>query len=139
MSAVVVDPPAGAGGSGADGSGIGGSGVGGSGVGGSHGDSGALTCDDLVALYAAAVAQDKTCDPNSTQPQCQLNVIPALCVRCPATTYVNSTAASSAARLRWDSVPCPVTTCSQECGPLPTGGRCVPTSEGSGHCVDIVP
>jgi hypothetical protein len=135
MSAVVVDPPAGVGGSG-----VGGSGVGGSGAGGSSSDGGALTCDDLVALYAAGVEQDKACDPNSTQPQCQLHVIPALCVECRATTYVNSTAASSAARLRWDQVPCPVSTsCSQQCAPVPTGGRCAPTSDGGGRCVDILP
>jgi hypothetical protein len=145
---VVVDPAAGAGGatggsgvggSGVGGSGVGGSGVGGSGVGGSYADAGALSCDDLVALYATGVEQDKACDPNSPQPQCQLHVIPSLCPSCRATTYVNSTAASSAARLRWDKVPCPVPACSQECGPLPTGGRCAPTSEGGGRCLDIVP
>jgi len=134
---VVVAPPAGTGGA-IGGSGAGGSGTGGSGAGGSDGDGGALSCDELAALYVAAVDQDKACDPNSTQPQCQLHVIPSLCVRCRATTFVNSTAASTAARLRWDQVPCPVPTCSQECSPVPTAGRCAPTSDGGGHCVDIV-
>jgi hypothetical protein len=127
------------GGSGAGGSGAGGSGAGGSGAGGSDSDAGALNCDELAALYVAAVEQDKSCDPISMSPPCQLHVIPSLCVGCRATTYVNSTAASSAARLRWDKVPCPVTTCSKECGTLPTGSRCVPTSDGGAHCVDIAP
>lgn len=127
---VVVLPP-----------GVGGSGAGGSGAGGSDADGGgALGCDELAALYVAAVEQDRACDPNSSGPQCQLHVIPALCGTCAATTYVNSNAASTAARLRWDKVPCPVpVSCSAECRPLPSGSRCVPMSDGSGHCEDIVP
>jgi hypothetical protein len=134
---VVVTPPAGTGGA-TGGSGAGGSGTGGSGAGGSADDGGAASCDELVALYVAGVEQDKACDPNSTQPQCQLHVIPSLCVGCRGTAYVNSTAASSAARLRWDKASCPVTTCPLECSPPASGARCAPTSDGGGHCVDIV-
>ncbi len=116
---------------------------GGGGTGGESGlpaDAGALTCDELAALYIAAVEEDKSCDPSSTAPQCQLRVIPALCAVCPNTTYVNVRTASTAARLRWDDVRCPVpTNCDTECRPLPTSARCMPTGTGAGRCADIIP
>jgi hypothetical protein len=95
-----------------------------------------------VALYAAAVEEDKACEPSSKVAQCQLRVIPALCVSsCAATTYVNTRAGSTAARLRWDKVPCPVpTNCgATDCRPLPTAAQCIPTADGGGRCADVIP
>ncbi len=129
---IVVSPHDGAGGA------AGSPGAGGSaGSAGADADGGAPSCDELATLYVAAVEEDKSCDPKSAETQCHLRVIPALCAGCPATTYVNSRAASNAARLRWDMVPCPVpTNCASTCAPLPTSGRCVPTA-GGGRCMDV--
>jgi hypothetical protein len=103
-------------------------------------DGGAPTCGELEALYASAVEDDKRCDPTSAEPQCQLRVISALCGKCTVSTYVNGRTASTAARLRWDMVPCPVpTNCNPTCGPTPTSGRCVSGPDQTGRCVDVFP
>jgi hypothetical protein len=103
-------------------------------------DGGAPTCGELEALYVSAVEEDKACDPTSTEPQCQLRVISALCGKCTVSTYVNTRAASNAARLRWDMVPCPVpTNCNTTCGPTPTSGRCVAGAGPNPRCVDVFP
>jgi hypothetical protein len=103
-------------------------------------DGHAPTCGELEALYVSAVEEDRGCDPMSAEPQCQLRVISALCAKCTVPTYVNSRAASNAARLRWDMVPCPVpTSCNTTCGPTPTSGRCVAGPEQTGRCVDVFP
>jgi len=123
----IAPPPAGAGGSG----------TGGSGAGGSPGDGGQPSCDELAALYVSAVEEDKACDPASSELQCQLRVITALCGVCPNSTFVNTRTASNAARLRWDRVPCPVPTNCGPCGPVPVTGRCAPDRNGTGHCEDF--
>jgi hypothetical protein len=99
---------------------------------------GAPTCDELAALYVAAVDEDKRCDPTSAEPQCQLRVIPALCTRSCPSLYVNTNAASTAARLRWDMVRCPIpTNCNTTCAPVTSAGHCVADPRLGGRCSDV--
>ena len=105
---------------------------------------GPRSCSQLESDYVAAVAAAKACDPASSVPQCALYVIPALCIGGCSTT-VNDTALPYAVREAWDAIPCPVTPMCAGFSPPPSHcptthvARCLPSSDGTGHCVDVTP
>jgi hypothetical protein len=136
----------GTGGTSTGGTSTGGTSTGGTSTGGtSTGGTSGTSCAELEGMYAAALAEAKSCNSLINSLQCTQQVNDELA--CPCTTYVNPANADAMAMLakaqeEWklqgcgDNIGCPAIAC-----PVPQGGGCVPNGAGgdADGCQDFWP
>jgi hypothetical protein len=108
-------------------------GAGGGAQGGAGGDTVLGPCDQIAAMYDAALPSAKSCSTAATSPPCQTTVFARL--GCECKTFVDDDTVLTALGTQWEDAGC-TRPCPFDC-PALASGRCNAGAGAAGTCEDV--